>query len=33
MRLSFMRLFVAVVPVGVASAVALAGGALAGWKW
>jgi hypothetical protein len=33
MRLSFMRLYMFVVIVGVASAVALAGGVLTGWKW
>jgi hypothetical protein len=33
MRLSLMRFYVAVVPVGLASAVALAAGVLRGWKW
>jgi hypothetical protein len=33
MRLSFTRFYVSVVPVGVATAVALAGAALTGWKW
>jgi hypothetical protein len=33
MRLSFMRLYVSVIPVGVASAVALIGAASTGWKW
>jgi hypothetical protein len=33
MRLSLMRLYVAFVPVAIASAVALVGGILTGWKW
>jgi hypothetical protein len=33
MRLSLTRLYVSVVPVGVATAVALAAGVLRGWKW